>query len=114
MPSSKELRTAIKILEAFKAVDPDITLPSMLAFLYVAERDAMSGNQDDVTHRLDMTRATASRAVSHWLKYKRRRVEGLNMIESEPDPEDRRYNMLTLNRRGLDFIKGIEDIVHGS
>jgi DNA-binding MarR family transcriptional regulator len=112
MPSSKEIRTAIRVLEAFKSIDPDITLPSMLTFLYVVERDSQSGNQDAITHRLDMSGATASRAIAHWLDYKRPRVPGQNMMESIPDPEDRRYKMILLNRRGLEFAKKIEDAVN--
>jgi DNA-binding MarR family transcriptional regulator len=114
MASSTELRTAIRVLEAFKEIDPDITLPSMLTFLYAVERDGQSGNQFEVDQRLDMSGATASRAVAHWLDFKRPRVPGLDMLVSSPDPEDRRYKMLTLNRKGLDFVKSLEEAVsHG-
>lgn len=111
MPSSVEIRTAIRILEEFKKVDPDITLPSMLAFLYYVERDAETGNQNSMEQRLDMSTATASRATSHWLKWKRPRVPGINMLESEPDPEDRRYKMITLNRRGVEFAQRLKEAV---
>jgi DNA-binding MarR family transcriptional regulator len=108
MPSSPEIRTAIRILEEFKKVDHDITLPSMLAFLYAVERDDQSGNQDAITRRLDMSGATASRAMAHWQSFKRPRIPGLNMMDSVPDPEDRRYKMVTLNRRGLIFAERIK------
>ena len=108
MPSSIETRTAIRVLEEFKTVDPDITLPSMLAFLYAVERDGQSGNQFEIDSRLNMSGATASRAIAHWLKYKRSKVPGLDMLESIPDPEDRRYKMVTLNRRGLIFSERIK------
>lgn len=113
MPSSVEIRTAIRVLEAFKRIDPDITLPSMLAFLYYVERDAQAGNQNAMEQRLDMSTATASRATSHWLQWKRPRVNGLNMMESIPDPEDRRYKMITLTRRGLEFANEIKEAVNG-
>jgi len=113
MASSQEIRTAIRILEAFKKVDPDITLPSMLAFLYYVERDGQSGNQYEIEQRLDMSGATASRATAHWLEYKRPRHPGMNMAESIPDPEDRRYKMITLNRRGLEFVETIKEAVNG-
>lgn len=114
MPSSKELRTAIRLLEAFQKVDPDITLPSMLTFLYAVERDGQAGNQFAIDHRLGMSGATASRAIAHWLEYKRPRVAGLNMMESIPDPEDRRYKMITLNRRGLEFASKLEEAINGT
>lgn len=114
MPSSPEIRTAIRVLEAFKEVDPDITLPSILAFLYYVERDNEPGNQYAMEQRLDMSGATASRATAHWLKWKRPRHPGQDMLESIPDPEDRRYKMITLNRRGLMFAEKIKEAVrHG-
>ena len=112
MPSSPEIRTAIRVLEQFKAIDPDITLPSMLAYLYYVERDGQSGNQYEIEQRLDMSGATASRATAHWLQWKRPRYPGLNMAESIPDPEDRRYKVITLNRRGMEFAEKIKEAVN--
>lgn len=115
MATSPEIRTAIRVLETFKEIDPDITLPSMLAFLYYAETDGQAGNQYNMEQRLDMSTATASRATSHWLAFKRPKVPGLDMVESIPDPEDRRYRMITLNRKGESFVERIKEAVrHGT
>lgn len=115
MATSSELRTAIRVVETFKEIDPDITLPSMLAFLYYVESDGRAGNQYEMEQRLDMSTATASRATSHWLQWKRPKVPGHGMVESIPDPEDRRYRMITLNEKGTAFAKKIEEAVsHGS
>ena len=114
MTSTTETRTLIRALEEFHKVDPDITLPSILTFLYVNERDGVSENQSYCQERLGMSMATVSRAVAHWAEYKRPRVEGLNMIESIPDPEDRRYKIVTLKRSGLDFIKTIIGAMNGN
>lgn len=111
MPASKEIRTLITALEQFKEIDPDITLPSILAFLYYAENDGEQGNQFAMEQWLDMSTATASRATSHWLKWKRPRVEGHDMLESIPDPEDRRYKMITLNDRGRWFVEKLKRAV---
>ena len=114
MPSSKQLRTAIRVLEVFKEINGEMTLPVMLTMLYAAERDGMAGNQFDITERLGMTTATSSRSVSYWLPFKRPRVAGEGFMESMPDPEDRRYKMLTLTRQGQEFIKQLEDTVDGT
>ena len=115
MTSTTETRTLIRALEVFHDLDPDITLPSILTLLYVNERDGQSENQYYCQERLGMSMATVSRAVSHWAEFRRPRVEGLNMIESIPDPEDRRYKRVTLKRSGLEFIdKVIEAMQHGS
>lgn len=114
MPTSPELRTAIRVLEAFKTIDPEITLPAMLTFLYAVERDGEPGNQAAITERLNMTGATASRSISHFLRFKRPRVDGLNLLESVIDPEDRRYKMITLTRGGLSFAQKLKEAVHGT
>lgn len=114
MSSSSEIRTAIRVLEAFKTVDPEITLPAMLTFLYYVESDGKSGNQASVNHRLDMSDATASRSTSHWLEWKRPKVKGLNMLESIPDPDDRRYKLISLTRKGLEFADKIRRAINGS
>ena len=114
MPTSPEIRTAIRVLETFKSIDPEITLPSMLTFLYYVERDGEAGNQASVNHRLDMSDATASRSTSHWLEWKRPKVRGHQMLESIPDPEDRRYRMITLTRKGLEFAEKIRRAVSGT
>lgn len=113
MSSTSETRTLIRALEVFHDLDPDITLPSILTLLYINERDGQSENQNYCQERLGMSMATVSRAVSHWAEFKRPRVEGLNMIESIPDPEDRRYKMVTLKRSGIDFINKVKGAMNG-
>lgn len=108
MSGSKEIRTAIRVLEEFRKVDPDITLPSMLAFLYYVESDGQGGNQYAMEQRLDMSTATASRATSHWLDYKRPKVPGLDMLTSVPDPQDRRYRLINVNQRGAIFAERVK------
>ena len=114
MASTTETRTLIRALEEFHKVDPDITLPSILTFLYINERDGQSENQSYCQERLGMSMATVSRAVSHWAQYKRPRVEGLDMIDSIPDPEDRRYKVVTLKRSGLEFVNKIIGAMNGN
>ena len=113
MTSSTETRTIIRVLKEFQKADPDITLPSILAFLLVNERDGQSQNQAYVEEKLEMSNATTSRAISYWAKYKKPRTPSLNMLESLPDPEDRRYNLITLNRTGLALIEKIRSAFNG-
>lgn len=113
MPSSKELRSFIRALEVIREVDPDITLPSILGFLYAGETDNQSGNQAATEVWLGMSNATASRAIAHWADFKRPRVAGLDMILSTPDPEDRRFKIVTLKRSGLELVEKIRDAING-
>lgn len=113
MASTTETRTLIRALEEFHKIDPDITLPSILTFLYINERDGQSQNQFYCQERLGMSMATVTRAILHWAQYKRPRVDGLNMLESMPDPEDRRYKQVTLKRQGLEFVQNIIGAMNG-
>ena len=114
MASTPETRAIIRVLEVFKEIDSEITLPTILAFLHVNERDKQSGNQAYVEEKLSMTNATTSRALNYWSEYKRPRVKGEDMLLSIPDPEDRRYRRITLTRKGLDFIEKLKGAFNGS
>jgi len=113
MPTSVETRAVIRVLEQFKSIDPDITLPSMLALLYIAEDDGERENQWHMEQKLGMSNATASRAASHWFKWKRPKVAGHDFMVSEVDPDDRRYKILHLTPRGRKFIDQIKEAYHG-
>jgi len=114
MASTPETRAIIRVLEEFHAIGSEITLPTILTFLYINERDGQSSNQYYATEKLSMTDATTSRSISHWAEFKRPRVAGHNMLVSTPDPEDRRYKRITLTRKGLDFIDKLKDAFNGS
>jgi len=107
----KNINKLIAALEEFKKIDPNMSLPSMLTFLYYHDVDGRSGNRSTVEERLDMTGATASRATLYWAEYKRPRIAGINMIESNSDPENRRFNVIQYNRRGLDFLSKLSEVM---
>lgn len=113
MPTTPEIRSVIRVLETFKEVDPEITLPSMLAFLYYVETDNRGGNQNDMENWLGMSTATASRATSYWLDFKQPRKPGKDLVESVVDPEDRRYKKIVLNRKGLSLADKIRSAYNG-
>ena len=102
--TNRKLVAIGNILEEFKKVDPQITLPSILAFIYAAQVNGEPGSQNNVYERIGMSNATASRAVSHWTKFKMPKREGLNFLTTEIDPEDRRYRRIQLNEDGLSLV----------
>lgn len=103
------LRKLTKALEVFKEVDPTISLPSILAYLYYLDDDAQSGNRHRVERRLGLSNATGSRATLYWADYKAPRVPGKGFLEQVPDPDDRRYQIITLTRKGVEFAQDLED-----
>lgn len=103
------IKKLIKALEQFKKVDPTMTLPSILSFLYYADIENNSGNRTIVMDRLNMTGATASRATLYWCDFKAPRVKGKNMLNVTQDPLDRRANCIQYNLKGKELIDSIAE-----
>ena len=103
------IKKLIKALEQFKKVDPTMTQPSILSFLYYADIENNSGNRTIVMVRLNMTGATASRATLYWCDFKAPRVKGKNMLNVTQDPLDRRANCIQYNLKGKELIDSIAE-----
>lgn len=105
----KNIEKLIAALEEFKEVDPAMSLPSLLTFLYYHNVENNSGNRTIVQERLNMTGATASRATLYWCDYKTPREKGQNMLEMMQDPMNRRANIVQYNRKGFELMQRISE-----
>ena len=103
----RKLRQLLAVLQEFKKFDPEITLPSLLAFVVMAMENNKPGNQRSIEDALEMSSATTSRATSHWADFKMPKRAGLGMMESIIDPEDRRQRILKLRDNGIELAKNI-------
>lgn len=101
----------IAALEEFKKIDPSMSLPSMLTFLYYHNIENNSGNRSIVEERLGMTGATASRATLYWCENKTPHEKGKNMVEMVQDPMNRRANIVQYNRKGIEMMQRISEIM---
>ena len=97
-----------KVLEEFGAIDAELQLQTLRAFLFVAHRG--SCNQKDVEVALKTTNASASRNISYWTERRFDKKEGKGYIARVEDPSDRRYKILTLTRSGKEFFDRIRSI----
>ena len=102
--TQKNIKKLIEALEEFKKIDPAMSLPSILTFLYYHDVYNRSGNRSIVEERLNMSGATASRATLYWSKFKTPRVKGVDMLELNQDPENRRANIVTYNTKGMELL----------
>lgn len=105
----KNIEKLIAALEEFKKIDPSMSLPSMLTFLYYHNIENNSGNRSIVEERLGMTGATASRATLYWCEYKTPHDKGKNMVEMVQDPMNRRANIVQYNRKGIEMMQRISE-----
>lgn len=108
---SKNIKRLIAALEEFQKIDPTMSLPSMLTLLYYHDVENNSGNRSIVEERLGMSGATASRATLYWCEYKAPRVRGHNMLEMLQDPMNRRANIVQYNRKGMEFMEKISEVL---
>ena len=107
LEEKRKLRQLLAVLQEFKKVDSEITLPSLIAYVVMASEDGQRGNQKSIEDALEMSNATNSRATSHWADFKMPRHAGLGMMDSIIDPDDRRYRILKLRDSGIELAKNI-------
>ena len=107
----RNIEKLIAALEEFKKIDPSMSLPSLLTFLYYHNIENNSGNRSIVEERLGMTGATASRATLYWCEKKTPHEKGKNMVEMVQDPMNRRANIVQYNRKGLELMQRISEIM---
>ena len=103
------IKKLIKALEEFRNIDPTMSLPALITFLYYADIENNSGNRTIVEDRLNMTGATASRATLYWCDFKAPRVKGKDMLNVTQDPFDRRANCIQYNLKGKELIDSIAE-----
>lgn len=89
----------IKTVEAFADVSPDMSVATVLTFLYVGRRGVCI--QKDVEKELGLSNAAASRNINYWCVTGSKKLE---FIERYEDADDRRYNRLRLTRKGQGFL----------
>lgn len=94
-----------RTVEAFLALDKNMTLFQMQAFLLVSTNEGQT--QKWIEEKLDTSNATASRVLARWSEYETKNTQGFGMIRSEQDPHDRRFRIVSLTARGRDFVKKI-------
>lgn len=89
-------------------IDPDIQVSTLRAFLFVASRGSCT--QKDVEQELKTTNATTSRSISYWTDLRADRKPGMNFILRLEDPNDRRFKILTLTKKGQAFLEKLRKV----
>lgn len=99
-------KEAINFLSAIQRIDPEMPLQQALCLLVIAEsEEGMS--LTDLSKKVGIGLATASRYVSALGKVTRHRTEGLNFIESFEDPMERRKKIIRMTTKGRIALRNI-------
>lgn len=101
--------TVARVLEAFRTLDPDLPIQYALSFLTIAQNEGMSVGE--LAERLGIAQSSASRnvaALSRWHSFGK---EGLDLVQAQEDPRERRRKVVTLTDRGRAFLDNLRGIV---
>lgn len=91
-----------------KDVDSELQLQTLRCFLFVASRGTCS--QRDLEISLKLTNASASRNISYWTDRRFDRRPGKDFIERVEDEYDRRFKVLTLTKKGKEFLNKLREL----
>lgn len=107
---SPEVATAIRLLEAFRRLDPDLPIQYALSFLTIAQNEGLS--MRELSERLEIAQSSASRnvaALSRWHSFGK---PGHDLVEAAEDPRERRRKVITLTPKGRQLIEDLKAIVN--
>jgi DNA-binding MarR family transcriptional regulator len=101
----------LQALNAFKALDPRISLNEVIAFLHTAENEGLS--VQDLADLAGMTQSTASRSLralgpanSPWSQ-----PPAVGLVEAYLNPHDGRSHSIRLSARGRAVRDRLDDII---
>ncbi|MGQ9364879.1 MarR family transcriptional regulator [Azospirillum sp. ST 5-10] len=101
--------TIVRVLEAFRTLDPDLPIQYALSFLTIAQNEGISVGE--LAERLGIAQSSASRnvaALSRWHSFGK---AGLDLVQSQEDPRERRRKIVSLTDKGRAFLDGMRAIV---
>lgn len=89
-------------------VEPEMQISTLRVLLAIAMRGKCAQNELEQT--LGLSNATASRNVSYWTDRRADRKPGHGFVSREEDDYDRRYKVLSLTRKGANFIEKLRGL----
>jgi len=105
-----EVTTVVQVLEAFRKLDPDLPIQYALSFMTIAQSEGISIGE--LAERLGIAQSSASRnvaALSRWHSFGK---AGLDLVQAQEDPRERRRKIVTLTDTGRAFLDGLRVIVN--
>lgn len=90
---------------AVRDVDPEMPAQTLQTLLEVAMEPGIT--MADLQKRIDLSSAAMSRIISRLSEWKKHQVPGLNFLQAQPNPMDRRYVIVHPTAKGLAFVRKI-------
>lgn len=105
----KAIQSTINVLRRFSQFDHKMQVSAILTLLEIAEmqRKGEAASVQDIEKKIGLLTGTASRNVYYWADGAAGMTGAHQMVNVGFDPTDRRKRVLTLNAKGLAFIKDV-------
>jgi DNA-binding MarR family transcriptional regulator len=100
-----QLRCALRIVEEFRNLDPDMPVQQLATFLNVALRE--NPTLIEVGNLTGQTSASTSRNLHALTAVHRSGKPGLDVISIQPDPLDGRFKRANLTTKGQELVRRI-------
>ena len=99
------------MVQQFRILDKEMQAQTMLAFLYIAERDRVGVETRvlDVGEFLDVKSASATRNVQALSRIARHGKPGHDLVVSIENPLKRTEKLIKLTEKGRHFLKMLEN-----
>lgn len=97
---------ALKLLNGIRQVDPEMPLAQAMCLFVIAEKDE-GLSLTELSKKVGIGMATASRYVASLNNITRYKTEGLRLVESFEDPMERRKKIIRLTPKGKIALRKI-------
>lgn len=104
-----EVTIVVHVLEAFRTLDPDLPIQYALSFMTIAHSEGISIGE--LAERLGIAQSSASRNVAALSKWHSFGKAGLDLVQAQEDPRERRRKIVTLTDKGRAFLEDLRAIV---
>ena len=104
-----EIYTLMHVLEEFRKLDPDLPIQYALSFLTLAQNEGMS--MRELAERLGIAQSSASRNVAALSKWHSFGKPGLDLVQAEEDPRERRRKIISLTPKGHALIGTLREMM---
>ncbi|QQP89560.1 winged helix-turn-helix transcriptional regulator [Skermanella rosea] len=105
-----EIASLMRVLEEFRKLDPDLPIQYALSFLTLAENEGIS--MRELAERLGIAQSSASRNVAALSKWHSFGKPGLDLVQAEEDPRERRRKIISLTPKGHALIATLRDLMN--
>ncbi len=102
-----------RVVEEFRKLDPEMQAQTVLAFLFVAEKQEQGtpATVREVGEYLEVTSASASRNIAALSKVSRHRRPGHDLLFTYENPDYRVEKLIEMTDKGKALIKRLEGLL---